>query len=216
MPSRFRRSLVAGLASCSGLLGLRCEQSFYFDPPAAVGPDAAASTPSMAAPRPPDDCSSDHDCALAALHCDVPSARCVECVVDEDCALQALARCDTERHRCIECSVDRDCSASYRCDGIGHRCMELCREEPDCSAGAHGCDERRGVCVACDDDHECDGAAQRVCALDGSGCVECRSDSHCAAGLHCDPIQSLCVECRDGGDCLDGLCDPSTHACSAP
>ena len=209
-----RPLLVVALACCSGLPALGCEQGFYFDVPAAADPDAAVTSPGGGPAAPRNACISDDDCPPADLHCDAVKGSCVECVVDEDCAVHGLARCDTERQRCIECRVDRDCPASYRCDGIGQRCMEVCNEEPDCSAGAHGCDERRGVCIACDDDHECGGAALGFCAADGSRCVECRVDGHCAPGSYCDPVQNRCVECRDGRDCMAGICAPATHTCS--
>jgi Cys-rich repeat protein len=200
----------------SGVLGLAlalaapsCDRSFYFDVPA---PAQADTGPSASAER----CVADADCRLAELHCDSSSGRCVECVVDEDCADHSLHRCAPESRRCVECQVSRDCAAGSICDATLNRCFRSCGDADDCLASDHGCDERRGVCIGCDRDVECQASSVSFCATDETGCVECRADSNCAAGLVCDAVFGKCVQCRDTRDCAAGTyCDPLTYACVA-
>ena len=207
-PRRSRR--CSGLALA--LLALGCDQRFYFDVPAALA--LADSGANAATVR----CSSDPECGLPSLHCDVTLGRCFECVVDEDCGEQSRHRCDSALHRCVECKVERDCPAGSRCDPTMQRCIRSCVEEVDCALADHGCDERRGVCIQCDDDRECaTSEGSSYCAFDGTGCVQCRVDSHCGAGSVCDPLLGRCVSCRDSGDCAPGsYCDPGAYQCVAP
>lgn len=207
-------SLVVRLAA---LVTASCQQAFYFDRDDIVASDASVPSRTVSESHDPLHCANDSDCGLASLHCDSTAGACVECAVDEDCAAQPSKRCDSTQHRCVECRVSRDCLSGYTCDGVANRCMPICNEEPDCPFSAHACDERRGVCVACDDDHECDSSSRApYCAADGTGCVECRMDSHCAASRWCDPVLSVCIACRDTRDCAPGaVCDPDVHSCTS-
>jgi hypothetical protein len=202
------RSVLCRVAVLAALAG-GCDERFDFDVPAAV---AFADSGASAAPSP---CSSDKDCALASLHCDVTVGRCFECVVDEDCAQQPGHRCDGAQNRCVECKVTRDCALGSACDTTSHRCLRSCVEEVDCAATDHDCDERRGVCIQCDADAECKSSASGgYCALDGTGCLECRADSHCGPSTVCDLVLGRCVACRDSRDCApDSFCDPGAHTC---
>lgn len=206
-----RRTLhwaAAPLSVCvsSGVVA-GCDETFYFDVPVV---QERADAASMGLPS---RCSADSDCGLASLHCDVATGRCFECVVDEDCSDDAGQRCEPLLHRCVQCLVARDCAAGFTCDPTTHRCLQSCVAENECAPEAHGCDERRGVCIACDEDDECEAS---YCAFDGTGCVECRVDSHCSTGRACDILSGKCVQCRDTGDCAAGsACDPATDSCVA-
>jgi len=195
---------------CSGLtFAAGCDESFYFDVPGrGVAEDAGS-------PSVPGQCSVDTDCALDSLHCDPSTRACFECVVDEDCRASASRRCDDGLHRCVECKSARDCAVGSTCDPTTHGCLASCVEEDDCAVSAHGCDERRGVCIQCDRDEECASlSGTSHCAFDGAGCVECRMDSHCGAGLTCDILSGRCVECRDSRDCAVGaVCEPASYRC---
>ena len=200
-----RFMVAAGVASA---FGPACDQSFYFDIPA---PDVA---PDGGAPALPLRCTTEADCPFASLHCDVQSGGCYECIQDGDCEGTA-PHCEADLHRCVECTGSRDCPAGLACDATTHRCLASCTDEYECPTSAPECDERRGVCVACDEDAECRGVGSaNYCALDGSRCVECRSDLHCGPGTSCDPIEGRCVACRSSADCDAGrVCDPATHEC---
>ena len=195
------------VASAFGLGAQGCDQSFYFDVP---GPEVA---PDGGAPALPSRCTAQSDCPFGSLHCDTKTGGCYECVLDSDCDGAAL-HCDAELHRCVECTGSRDCAPGLACDATTHRCLASCADEQDCPMSAPECDERRGVCVICDEDAECRGAGVRYCALDGSRCVECRSDLHCVSGMFCDPIEGKCVACRTSADCaVDRVCEPETREC---
>ncbi|MEO8181675.1 MAG: hypothetical protein ABI895_22805 [Deltaproteobacteria bacterium] len=202
------RSLLLPAAALAAL-SAGCDERFDFDVPTAV---ALADSGASAAPA---GCSSDKDCALASLHCDVSVGRCFECVVDEDCTQQSGQRCDSAQNRCVECKVTRDCALGSACDTTTHRCLRSCVEEVDCAPSDHDCDERRGVCIQCDEDAECTSRAEGgYCALDGTGCLECRVEAHCVAGSRCDLVLGRCVACRDSRDCAaDSFCDPGAHTC---
>lgn len=147
----------------------------------------------------------------AVLFC--AEGECHECARDSDCTSPSLGRCDPDRHRCVACLTEQDCGAGFACDSLANRCLRKCGEGLDCPPDLHGCDEGRGVCYECDEDYECaDAPTGQLCASDGSGCVQCRSDQDCQ-NQHCDPLSGRCVMCRDGRDCSTGLCDPGLHVC---
>lgn len=208
------RNLLHGAASLMLVLSLAapaCDQSFYFDVP------RADALPDAGPPRAATGCSTDADCPFESLHCDARARVCLECVRDEHCS-GTTPRCEPNLHRCVECSGSHDCAAGLACDATTRRCLASCADEPDCPASAPECDERRGVCVTCDEDAECrEEGGRPYCALDGSRCLECRSDVHCADGLFCDPIWGACVACRDSADCATPqVCDPTTRTCAPP
>ena len=148
------------------------------------------------------------------LHC--VDGHCHPCAGDGDCMQPGLAHCDAQRHRCVACLTTADCSDGFSCDTFANRCLQACKTLGDCAANAHGCDEKRGVCYQCDEDRECaKSALGALCALDGSGCVHCRSDTDCSGLQHCDPLLGHCVECRDWRDCDAGVCDPIAGVCQA-
>jgi hypothetical protein len=147
----------------------------------------------------------------SGLHC--VDGACRACAMDSDCVQSGLARCDLTRYRCVACILSTDCADGFRCDALANRCLVGCQARSDCPETAHGCNTRRGVCFECDYDGECASSPLgSFCAVDGSGCVECRNDSDCDAAL-CDPLTGRCVECRDGLDCASGLCDPLAQTC---
>lgn len=198
----FRWALVLGWGAPG------CDQSFHFDVPGVdLMPDAGV-------PRSRLRCETQADCPFSALHCDPLSGGCFECIAHADCTGET-GRCNTELHRCVECNGSLDCSAGLACDVTTHRCLASCVDEGECPASAPECDERRGVCVFCDEDAECRGqGGAGYCALDGSRCVECRSDAHCAGGMLCDGLSGRCVACRDSADCAAGrVCEPELQEC---
>jgi hypothetical protein len=147
----------------------------------------------------------------SGLHC--VEAECRACATDADCVESGLARCDLTRYRCVACISSTDCGEDYRCDSLANRCLPACDELSDCPQTAHGCNTRRGVCYDCDADRECaTSPLGKFCAVDGSGCVQCRNDADCNDAL-CDPLTGRCVECRDGLDCSSRLCAPLEHVC---
>jgi hypothetical protein len=155
-------------------------------------------------------CGALHECT-AGTHC--TGGQCAQCAADADCAAYGLSRCEPTRHRCVACVDTSDCARGFACDSLANRCLQTCLGDDGCPASAHGCDERRQVCYQCDEDRECiNSAIGRLCASDGSGCVQCRKETDCP-GQHCDQLTGHCVECRDAADCTSQLCNPVTFGC---
>lgn len=148
----------------------------------------------------------------APLHC--ANGACAECAGDSDCLTAAAPRCEPVRHRCVACTQATDCPDGFVCDALGNRCARHCIQDLDCPADTHGCDEARLVCIKCDENEECAGSPLgKVCASDRSGCVQCRKDSDCATGHHCDALTGRCLDCAMGAQCTSGFCDVTVGAC---
>jgi hypothetical protein len=241
-PGRTRRrgpSCLLGCALSAVLASVACNERFMFDTadaaagssaaagqagasPPAGGSPAAAGGPSQlggnvqaaaagTTDSPADGSCGDQHLCPTPLRCD--AGKCYECADDIACSPGSLPRCDPARHRCVACLDASDCGPGFTCDALANRCLQICAANRDCALGAHGCDERRGVCYQCDEDRECaTSASGPLCASDGSGCVQCRSDQDCP-GRHCDELLGHCVDCRDGSDCATGLCDPTAGQC---
>lgn len=170
-------------------------------------------------------CDDDSECGLATLHCDLPTATCVECTGDDQCAALGTARvrCDTAAHRCIECGLDGDCGQGRGCRF--HHCVTICDGEgpnSSCPSAAPYCeDDDSGICVQCGDDlpQGCSGAgvAGPICGHLGL-CVACQSDGDCHAPTpHCETFAGRCVECVSSKDCASGtVCNPTTNQCVQP
>jgi len=155
-------------------------------------------------------CGALSDCT-AGTHC--AGGACVQCAADADCTVYGLPRCEPARHRCVACLDTSDCERGFACDSLANRCLQSCPNDAGCPASAHGCDERRQVCYQCDEDRECaKSAIGRLCASDGSGCVQCRKEMDCPT-QHCDQLSGRCVECRDGADCESRICNPTSFIC---
>lgn len=142
-----------------------------------------------------------------------PTATCVECTSDADCA--DGAKCDTVIGRCLEALFQNetaDCcgESCVPCPAeapfclpthFGTACAE-CRHDMDCGDGKY-C--RSGSCTLCDEDRRC-----------GVRCDSCGGDKP-----FCTPAQAAeaaeCVRCLTGADCGEGgQCDVATHTCSNP
>jgi len=209
---------------CLSFGSTACDERFAFDVPSAgmapggrtsqagsAGAPFSAGGASAGGANGPGECGV-HAACPSNLHC--VDGHCYPCAAESDCTELGLGRCDPDRHRCVACLTAADCANGFGCDTLASRCLHACKTRSDCPADAHGCDEQRGVCYECDEDRECaKSALGPVCAIDGSGCVHCRSDADCP-DQHCDQLVGRCVECRDWHDCDSGLCDPATSVCT--
>lgn len=208
---------TSGWLACDGEIQLG-SSSFASDggdasaPDAAGGgmPDVASSSP---ADRPYGSCTSEGECGLSTLHCDVERGACVECRSDVDCTSGERRVCDTGSGRCMGCRGDADCEASRRCETATHRCVERCSDFRPCPRGL--CEEATGRCIECAPGTAC--GDRGVCAT-SAVCVECRNDADCAAAgeePRCDVFLGECVHCASNADCLEGKrCDPARGECN--
>jgi Cys-rich repeat protein len=222
-----RRLARAWLASLFPVLVLAasCQGELRLDDLATTLVEAGAGTDSAppgdsagateTAPRPA--CSTDTDCKLATLHCDVASGTCVECVGDQDCAAGPNHRCDGALHQCVQCGVDGDCAAGQVCVIAARRCVTSCTKITDCVLTGYICDLTRDLCVRCFANNvTCLDNDTPICAADGT-CVQCGADSDCSGTTpRCDQVTGSCVACLSASDCQAAapLCDPGSHTCS--
>jgi len=130
------------------------------------------------------------------------------CTADPECATSPDGRvCDVTSGRCVACTAARDlCPAGQYCDTTALVCTAGCRNDDACSAGL---DPDAGAPPADVDDG---GApAARRCDPQTRSCVECVTDTHCAAGRLC--VGNRCVAgcnpqqgCPTGQACCTGAC----------
>jgi len=171
-------------------------------------------------------CDHDSECGLPTWHCDTGSATCVQCLIDDDCAMLGIGRirCDMAAHRCVECGTDGDCGQGRGCRA--RHCVTLCNTEgtsASCPSAAPYCesDDDSGYCVQCGDDlpQSCKSSAVAgpICGRLGM-CLACLTDSDCSApSPHCETFAGRCVECVANKDCADGtVCDPAANRCVSP
>jgi hypothetical protein len=213
--SSSRTGGAAALAVWLALAGLACHGTLDFGGGAA-GVGGAPGTGGAGGGAPPATCSSDGDCRLSVLHCDLTSSRtCVACTSDAHCAGTGSPRCDLAIHRCVVCLAATDCATGETC-AAGH-CVMTCREgtTPSTCVAPLSCDN--GVCGACEEDAAC-GSGTPFCLGAAGMCVGCRTDADCAgASPHCDPVKRACVACASAADCPAAapLCDPRSGVCTA-
>jgi Cys-rich repeat protein len=116
-------------------------------------------------------------------------------------------------YRCVACLDNSHCANGYTCDVRMRHCLESCTDDASCSPGAHGCSESKRTCYQCDENEEClSSPTGKVCAKDGSGCVECSADLDCP-GKRCDQLTGRCVDCYQAADCPSKLCDVTKGEC---
>jgi uncharacterized repeat protein (TIGR01451 family) len=96
-------------------------------------------------------CAQDTDCSSPLLRCDVSasSGKCVECLVDADCASPFV--CDPTRKTCTECTPAM--AAACKPDLAGAACLSSgqcgCTDDADCGSATSGrvCDTSLGRCT---------------------------------------------------------------------
>ena len=101
-------SRVWAVAPAAALF-IACNGEFHFD----EGADASTGA----------GCSSDKDCKLSTLHCDVSSAQCVACIDDTQCTELGRPRCDAALHACVECGSNQDCGSNGTCEPSTRKCV---------------------------------------------------------------------------------------------
>jgi|GEM_PF-1556285 len=175
----------------------------------------------------------DAECTPASPACDETAPgnpTCVECTVDQDCALGEF--CDPASNTCTTCLLDTDCDDGNDCTTdtcTAGTCSNV--DSPSGDACTGGVCDGSGTCVTCvdsgvgviddgcaDPDEVCDTAS-----VVGGICVPCEdnvtgtgNDFGCLpAAPICDTTGApTCVECNDASMCDDGN-DCTTDACTA-
>ena len=157
--------------------------------------------------------------------CDAASNSCVDapvnCAQNADCG--DLQRCDLNSQQCIdvECVQDADCNQGQVCNQDNYTCVE---DQPNGCANDADCNGQQcvdAVCQVCDpaDNAGCDDPLKSICRADGSECVSCENDGHCALGEIC--FQNECRNqnevCFADADCAAGqLCDNNECIAGCP
>jgi hypothetical protein len=197
--------LAAAASACNG--------SLYFDevPRGDAGAATSRDGADAAAAHP---CSTNAECVLAGLRCDLAGTRtCVECLGEIECALGQVHHCDLSLHRCVACTTASHCLANETC--VAHVCVRTCTNENNaqCPATAGKCEEN-GVCAACEGDEPCPSGSR--CLVAAGACVSCLGDWDCPSG-HCDTATYRCVECTASTQCTPDKphCDLAAGTCRA-
>lgn len=138
--------------------------------------------------------------------CDPTTGQCEECVQDGDCTDPTRPHCGWMR-RCVACALDVHCPTNEVCRN--NACDVACCSDLDCTTGTRPvCDTAAARCVECASETDC-AAPTPLC--DDGDCVECISDAECAAPLaHCSN-DGVCVECIVSDDCAAGLSCVDNH-----
>lgn len=161
-------------------------------------------------------CTTDAECKVPGLHCDVPSHTCVECVSDAHCSGDAgWPHCDPQIHRCVVCRTKDDCPPGTTCESTTRSCVFTC-DAGGCP-GNRRCSVSRGICIECESSAECLLPEHTVCETATGICQQCAQDGDCPAGRpHCDRTRGLCAQCLAQSDCEDGYsCDFRSNTCFA-
>ncbi|QSQ28538.1 hypothetical protein JY651_45355 [Pyxidicoccus parkwayensis] len=152
-------------------------------------------------------CNDDKDCPDNG-RCDTTTNQCTGCNDDGDCPGGV---CDVPNATCVECTTNKQCPGNEVCDTTTHTCQE-CTDDSQCPRG-EVCSNNQ--CTPCTTDDACAGNSCNCCpngtqcAAPTPGaspsCVECTSDSQCASGQKCDPLNGRCVdeipECNTSDSC---------------
>lgn len=202
----------APIAVISFVLGACGAEEWSFD---SVGTDAGTRT-DVSTDVSTGGCSSDDDCLLKTLHCDVETGQCVACVKNYQCPDYEV--CETMMlHRCVQCLGDSDCppsQPSQKCLTTTYQCVPSCMDDSDCpmSMSARFCSPSH-VCVGCLNDSQC---ANGDCDPNIGQCAECMFPLDCASEV-CDRTTDRCVGCLNSSTCSPGeACDPYRLECVGP
>ena len=141
-------------------------------------------------------CNEDSDCDTG--RCDIPRAVCTGCNDDGDCSNGEV--CDVPNSACVQCTRNDHCAPNQVCSPTSNTCVE-CNQGSDCERG-QTC--TNNTCVTCSSNDSCAGNSCNCCpegtqcASPSPGappsCVECTTDSQCAEGKKCDPVDGRCVD----------------------
>lgn len=132
-------------------------------------------------------CNDDSDCASSGTVCDEPTSTCVPCTEDEHCPDNQV--CATDVKQCVECNEDSQCPRGEVCSN--NQCSP-CATDDSCAGNSCNC---------------CPNGTQCAAPTPGASpsCVECTTDSQCADGQKCDPLNGRCVdeipECNTADAC---------------
>lgn len=163
-------------------------------------------------------CASDKDCKAHGLVCDKGAGKCVQCLVEVDCADDRFCQ---DRY-CLPdvCAAgERDCEGlqvrQCRGDGGGWEPAELCTELQYCEEG--GCHDRTcnpaevycvgTVLLECDSIGK-EGIEQEDCAKGGKVCFE----AACVTPL-CKPSSSYCKDSTTVAHCVESGMSENLVAC---
>ncbi len=139
-------------------------------------------------------CNEDSDGASSDQVCDEASSTCVPCTADEHCPDSQV--CNTSTFQCVECNEDSQCPRGESCSN--NQCSP-CATNDSCAGNSCNCCPNGTRCAA-----PTPGASP--------SCVECASNSDCAPGQQCDPLNGRCVdelpECNTAE-----ACGPSCARC---
>jgi Cys-rich repeat protein len=166
--------------------------------------------------------------------CDTATGRCVDCLTDNDCAIETTAkRCDTSlattgsqaglpRYACEECLDNSHCPAGATC--VGGDCQTPCGTAM-CETGEI-CDAPNNRCIECLSDANCTNnpgntrcnLAPNSAGLPTGRCEECIDSTHCPTGQvcfdnNCEPACATDAECSTDGGGGSPICHPTIKTC---
>lgn len=188
----------------------------------ALGVGGASSLPDV-------DCSSDVECKPYQLLCNRTAAKCVQCVIESDCAegqacLAGICQvactssadcvgspngnaCDVTTGQCVACVSASDCPSPSTSECVAHACVAVlsCNNSLDCTtASAPICNRATSRCVECLEAVDCTaaGKANAICASNACQ-TPCATNADCAETGLCNTASSpaVCVECLTNSDC---------------
>ena len=164
-------------------------------------------------------CATDDDCPMMTPAC-LPSGVCGQCSATNSRACTGLTPiCDVPSARCVECLTNATCPPGRPfCNLMTKRCVG-CTTNADCPAATPFCDPMTGACRGCASDADCGGATP-LCDVPAGRCVSCLTNANCMAATPvCDPMVRVCRGCRGDGECpmTAPACQPggSCGECSA-
>ena len=171
-------------------------------------------------------CMADADCSAPTAKCDtsVRPGRCVSCVTDIDCPVDASGKAQTcaASRTCVTktgCASNADCASATPVCAPSHACVQ-CLSDANCGVGSKThCDSNTNTCVTppvtgCTTDASCTDAANPKCntAVSPHACVNCLADVDCSPTQAC--TSNLCVT-RPGCSGHPAMCTGAAAFCYA-